>query len=356
MNNDNKPPSRPGFLSGLPTVVQNVVSSARQHASDMHQQFRAGPPELAAQVDVVQQSLQRTMDSGMKSASSHIDSAMQTATLKASQFGRDNFKMAPHPDDWFPTRMKKKVANLIVDKTADNVDTLARGATDFTSGVADKVVSSTVDRLHPKNLSPFIYDPDSVRKYGSQFGRQVMSLPRAYSDPTGFASEWIGKKYTTARNVVGLAGELEGGMTDKLAHGGRALVDLTQETVAPVIGTAAAGWGIYNALSSTRQNTRTAMDSLFPSERTYGKVARMQPFRFLVSTPMARVVGNPRLSALLLGYGALTGIGRSILDSHQLAQDDPVMSARLAAEHREMLDSTPMVNARASVQKTKISK
>jgi hypothetical protein len=353
MNDDHKPPPRPHFFESLPGSIQEAVNSGRQHAENLSKQLRGSHPAIAESMDMAQQSFQRTVNHGKGEASRHLDAVMQTASLKMSQYGRESFKMKPEEGDWLPTRIKKQAVNYVVDKAADNVDFLIRGTKDFASGVADKVVSGTVDRFGPSNLSPFIYQPDAVKKYGAQFGEKLTTLPRAFNDPLGFTKEWAGKKMTTARNIGGLAGELEGGsMKEKLTHGGRGLVDFAQEEVAPVVGAGIIAKGLYSGFSSTRNNTRTAMDSIFPSSSAYGRVARMQPFRFFIATSVARVAGNPRLSAMLLGYGAVTGIGSRILDSYQLAKEDPVASARLAAEHRDMLDSSTLVNARASLRNT----
>ncbi|WP_432460407.1 MULTISPECIES: hypothetical protein [unclassified Agarivorans] len=278
-----------------------------------------------------------------------LDSSVQESAVVANNKGREMLKFKSSQDDWLPQRIQKAVYNKGVDVLADNSERLLRYGKGYASGVGDKMPSKTMERYHPGNIARLFTQPDQSMRYLQQRKAQLLQPWELYQSPTQFGKQKMGEAKRTFWNMHERYQELDSG--NKLAHGGRAAVDYTQEKIAPVLGSSLLAFSLYHRYQQ-RQNTNQAMDRMFPRQTRVGKTARFLPTRMMFTKPLSRVVGNPRLSLALLTYGALTGVGQSIKDSMDLQHSAPNTFSRLKQDNREMYKSSFQRDLQSSVQNT----
>lgn len=292
---------------------------------------------------------QSHLSSMQQHVSQQIDHGMQHMGVSAVNLSRDMIKMEHKPDDWMITRAKKSVYNYGVDKVADNFEYISKQAKDFSSELGGKIVPSTLDRFNPMHATNVFIHPELARRYMAQRWQQVTQPIEFYNDPRGFANKKMGQLKNSFWNMHERYGELDGG--NKLMHGGKAFVDYAQDKAAPIIGGVVTAFGIYN-MSPFRKQTKQAMDSMFPKSTMYGQAARMLPTRLMLTNKLAKIKGNPRLTLALLGYSAVTGIGKSIADSLELQKTLPNTYNRLRANSTEMYKSSSQLDMHNSIQRT----
>ncbi len=305
--------------------------------------------------------LNRSIETGRSMAntqaralSQHVDEGVQQASSHAINVGRDRMKLDHSQDYWPQVKLPKMAFNLAVDVVADNSQRIAKGATGFADGVAGKMLEGTLDRVNPMHLATAAMHPHLAKRYVAQ-QLQWMQTPFDFSrDPLGFASTKWDQAKNSLRNAHDHYASLEGGFGDKLAHGGRALVDLTQEKLAPMIGMGMGTMALF-AMPKQRKNTQMAMDRMFPKDRFYGRTARKTVPRFLFSKPIARVVGNPKLSAGLATFSFLTNMGMNISASQELSQSNRTQHGRLVENNRELVGSAGHLDLAKSIKATRKS-
>lgn len=284
--------------------------------------------------------------------SSRIDESIHRSGSSMIEKARHKIKFQENPNDWFPQRYQKKAFNFGVDVLADNMETINRAGKHFASGVGDKMMSSTIDRWHPKHLKTLYDNPELRSRYVQQRKQQILQPLELYKDPKGFAKRKMSQYKNTFGNMKDHYSNMDGGFFDKTKHGANTFVDMTQSTIAPVIGSAIGMFALYNT-PSLRKNTNKAMDSMFPKQKMYGKAARFFPTKLMFTKPLSKMVGNPRVTAALMLYGAATSVGKSISDSIHLQRESPKMHKRLKDSNTETYRSSVHRNLSESIKSTK---
>jgi hypothetical protein len=284
--------------------------------------------------------------------SATVDKHVQELGTEGVKQGREWFKLPSQPGDGFYTRMQKAVFNKGVDVLADHSTRLLQHSRDFAGGVAGKVIGGTVDRLNPMHLQNLWQHPELLQRYGEQRKNQLMQPVDMVMQPKEFAQRKWQDAQHAGKNAWEHWGNLEGGTGSKLAHGGRAAVDLFQEKLAPMVGLGLTSVGIFN-MAQQRLRTNAAMNSMFPSGTMRGAIARFPVNKFFVAKPMARLVGNPRLVLGMAAYGVATSIGKSIGDSMKLKETMPGVHQRLTASGNETYRSSLHLDMHQSTQATK---
>ena len=99
-----------------------------------------------------------------------------------------------------------------------------------------------------------------------------------------------------------------------ISDGSRTRGSRTPES-APLVGASMVMFAVYNATAARREATKHAFDSMFPRGSLSSPFTRNPVVKFALTKPIARVVGNPRLSAAALTYILLVKMGKSIRES-----------------------------------------
>lgn len=283
--------------------------------------------------------------------SSRIDQSIHNSGSSMIEKARHKVKLRDSPNDWFFVRARNKVINYGVDVVADNAERINRAGKDFSSGVGNKVVSSTIDRYTPKNLIPLFTQPEQRSRYVQQRKQQFLQPLEAYQDPKGFMRRKRTQYKNSFHNFKDHLSSMDGGVLNKTKHGARTTVDLLQESIAPSIGAAITTMAIFNT-PTLRKNTNNAMDRMFPKQKLTSKFMRSFPTKLMFTKPLSRVVGNPRFAMALAAYGVATHIGKSINDSLQLQKENPTMHKRLVDSGTDTYRSSTHRNLSQSIKNT----
>jgi len=286
--------------------------------------------------------------SALASDSAQIDQAMQKLGVSATNVSRERVKFEADPNDWTVTWLKKKAWNFGVDILADNAVLITKYGTSFLPGIVDKLAAETVEVFNPQHLTKIPAHPDLARRYASQRWDQAVTLYNLYLD---FPGE-LRKKGNIAKNsfynLSDLTSKLEG-----YRHGGRVFVDLAQRKIAPLVGASMVMFAVYNATAARREATKHAFDSMFPRGSLSSPFTRNPVVKFALTKPIARVVGNPRLSAAALTYILLVKMGKSIRESIELGEQSPDAWRRLRESNRDVTNSERCLAWLQSIESTK---
>jgi|GEM_PF-1306206 len=356
--------------------ADQVPENKNKSVADLTPDHKSGSKSILQFVDnrpeaVAQRKLQRAADNstiqrepfdkdgndlgikGQAYASNAVDSGVQKIAHSGVSTWRDSLhKFQPEdPNDWLPTRMRKYVYHKGVDVVGDNFNRIADTTKGFFKGIGDKVIPSTMDRLNPSHIVTALSNPRLAHRYLSQRKDQLLQPWYLYKDPRGFLqNKWNAGKNSLS-NGVDRFSELDGGLRNKTAHGGRAFVDMIQGGIAPVAGLTAATFALYNR-PGPRKKTSNAFNSMFPRGTMRGVFAREPLTKFMFTNPIAKIRGNPVLSAGLLSYLLMTNMGKSIRESQELKQRHPNTYGRLEENNRDVVGAGRQIGLMDSIVST----
>jgi hypothetical protein len=327
--------------TSVPPVAQRMLSQMQPFLSH---------PAFSGYAAMFQAPLSR-MAEHHEAMSQHIDGGMQHLGVSATHRTRDMLLFDHAQDSWGRVKLAKVASNFTVNTVADRTEQIVGAAKGFGDGLARKIVPSTVDRLNPMNALSVMQHPDMAARYLSQKKDWLMQPYHLYQDPKQFLSKKMGEIKTGVLNFNEHRSGLDSGWKNAITHGGRVVVDQTQEKLAPLIGV-----GAVTALAFQfpipRANTAAAKAKLFPEQSLLGKMASRRIPSFLLFTPIARMVGNPRLALAMAAYGGVMSVGKAISDSLELQQKSPEMHKRMTADGTEMRKSGFHLSVMTSRQTT----
>lgn len=296
--------------------------------------------------------LQNTLRNQSEQLSDRIDSHVQRTSEHAVNQGRDRLKLERRPEDSWLLGLKKRGFNKGVDIVSDNLEYMANVAGGFAKGVGGRVIPETSDRLNPMHLLTAIRNPRSVSRQLQQRKEQLIAPYRFYQNPGSFVEQRWDQMKGSLHTGYDHFSDMDSGLTEKVKHGGRALVSSVQDTMGSAVGVGAGVLAIYGT-GKRRVRTNQAMDSLFPKDKLYGKMARFPLTKFMFTKHVARIKGSPLLSAGLLAYGVGTSIGRHIDAKNKLETERPAIFKRLKNAGREEYASKRHMDLVETIRRTK---
>ncbi len=346
MNGDSSgKPTPPSFLDRI--RKQSVV-----HFQQAQDSFSQQYPEAAQRLRVTQQRFRAFQAEKREAVMRSFDGGVQSLALKGMEHLREATRIETPPDAWMHTRIRNKAINFASGKVFDNSEMIVKGASHFLSGVSDRVVPGTKDRYDPRHIATLFTHPEMTRRYFQQRKTQFMQPLELYRDPSAFASRKKDQFRQSFGNYKDRYFEMDGGLFDKTKHGGRVVVDSLQDKIAPAIGFGMLAFGLFNRRAQ-RQATNQALDRIAPKGTIRSPLLRNPATKFLMTKPIARVMGNPRLALGIIGFSVLTGMGKSIRDSMALQQRLPDTHRRLTASGRDVIGASSQLDLHESIGRTK---
>jgi ribosomal protein S18 acetylase RimI-like enzyme len=275
------------------------------------------------------------------------DSCLRRAGKATNEFARKHSKKKIEPDAYFFTSLYRRGHNYAMDKFFDQTAKVIDMTSGFVEGVAGKLKDEAISAWDPRVIR-FIWDhPEMASEYLSQTFDKFMPLVRAFHDPKAAAKEgW--------NDFTGVArlGKLNYRRSEGLPHLGRAVVDFTQGGIAAAAATVAGTALIFN-LPGPRRNTKAALDRWIPQGQ-FGAAHLRNPFvKFVVTNPIMKVIGNPKLAAVLIGAHAAITIGKNINASKELRIRDPEVYENLRRRDRHVSNADKNLNFGESLVTTR---
>ncbi len=283
--------------------------------------------------------------------SGQADKGMHYLGDRLLNVSRDNFKLNYYPEDGYIWKAQKFGFNRSVDAAAMLASPLLHASTGFAKGVGGKMWDSTKDRLDPTHLWTLMNHPGYIGHYFSQRKDQLMMPYRMYQDPRGTGREMydhIGNSLSIWKSHYD---ELDSGFMGSVTHGGRALVDYAQDTIAPTLGVTGLSMMLYNS-GMRKQRTTATMDHFFPKSTYYGQFARFLPTKMMLTKPFSRVVGNPMFSAMMISYLLATKLGKNYEEMEAMREHDPRNYQRLVDNNSESFGASFHSGVRDSINRT----
>lgn len=204
----------------------------------------------------------------------------------------------------------------------------------------DKTVVRTWESASPHNLTYIYNHPQRAKKYFVQVGQNIqrytdaIDINRPVNSLFNLKSLWLSnvssafaiQRHLWSNNLYSSQPIYRYNRVaiDKSKHLALSYYDITTDNIAEFI-----GWGAITALAfrfpkQARINTTTATEKWFNRGRLgYLPLTINRPIKWFGIRPVTRILYNPRILAVVVGYKLLSSLGRNIRDSIQLEENDP---------------------------------
>jgi hypothetical protein len=259
-------------------------------------------------------------------ASQQLDKGAQQIGSMATDTAREWALLKPHPDDGFVWGLQKKGINFGINTASRYTKEMLGFVKDFSSGVGSKVGGNFIDNYSPMNAVMAATHPELAQQYVKQRKDRLLTIYRAYMDPSIIQKEMVPAIKNGVLNYHHLYSQLDGHGMTSVYHGGRAVKDWMQDKGADVLGTGLGMYAAFNATSGMREKNKQTAAKIFPKGTPVGMLGRFPGT--LLTKPLIYAVANPRMMALMAAYGFVANMGKNMLDQQALKQEAPDTGSR----------------------------
>ncbi|NEP50817.1 MAG: RHS repeat-associated core domain-containing protein, partial [Moorea sp. SIO3C2] len=255
-----------------------------------------------------------------------------------------------NPIGWYSS-IKSTVQEKIYDKAVEYGPVVARHTSEAVKNqagdVLQRVPRQTYSHFDPRNVLLAFQNPDAIKANVKQRVQPIRNFYQFAHSPVQYSKENWSRVFLPYNRAMYHISSLEG---MKYSHGLRASGDYVKNRIAEFSGVLAVT-GAYFLHSRNRAKTKSMRERIFHGNIMLRQLDRI-PLRFVLTTPVAKVLAHPVAIAALLSYSYLASVGSNLEARSEIEQHHPDLFNVLTKSRKDYISSDRHLSIQESIKKT----